>query len=300
MKAWCWRKAAEEELGDLESFLRSREEEAAGFINRLLRDGRLSLPSASRGALYVATEAGSAGQAGVAMRLEGGRIHGAILKTSTGVAFPLLPPATARNPDSGIPPALGESIASIVGPLSDVERFEAAMRRKPIVAISYALMSRPLAAGPLPGCPGPPDLVSSPAGSGDLDELLPLQEAYEKEEVLTPIHSFDASGCGAGLQKSLREQIVIIGRLEGVAVAKAATNARAFSLDQLGGIYVERRLRRKGIGRVLVTDLVELLRSFDKGAVLFVKESNLAARGLYDELGFGELGPFRADYFIPD
>jgi predicted GNAT family acetyltransferase len=79
-------------------------------------------------------------------------------------------------------------------------------------------------------------------------------------------------------------------------VAKAATNAHAFSLDQIGGVFVAPPYRRRGYGEAVVLELLGRLAGEGKGAALFVKKGNEAARGLYDGLGFEALGPFRADY----
>jgi hypothetical protein len=61
------------------------------------------------------------------------------------------------------------------------------------------MMSRPEGAPPLPGLAAPPYPGSTirRASPADLDALLPLQEAYEREEVLTSIHTFNQAACRA-------------------------------------------------------------------------------------------------------
>lgn len=289
-RSLSWRRAIADDLPALEAYLRSREEEAAGFIFRILKGGRIRMPSWLRGGLIVAT-------ASPAPRGDG-TVHGAILKTSTGLAFPLLPAEEYKEPDRAILAALSEGLASVVGPGADVDRFERMINVKPLVAVSYELMSRPSALGLL-SREGPRGFSVQRADSADLEDLYPLQEAYEKEEVLTAIHRFDAAGCRAGLAKSLRDQLLLVGSLDGHAVAKAATNAHAFSLDQLGGIFVAPPYRRQGLAEAIVASLVDRLAEGGKGSVLFVKRTNEAARCLYDKLGFEARGPFRADYFMP-
>jgi predicted GNAT family acetyltransferase len=160
-------------------------------------------------------------------------------------------------------------------------------------------MTRPADSLPLPRPPAIPGLRIRPAGPDDLDELCPLQEAYEREEVLTPIHSFDPEGSRASLARSLRDQVIVEGRLDGVAVAKAATNARAFRLDQVGGVFVAPPYRRRGIGTAVVMGLLAALEAQGRGTVLFVKRGNEAAKALYDSLAYTVQGGYRADYFIP-
>lgn len=300
MSGLRWKRALPEDLGAMEAFLRSREAEAAGCIGRLLRDDgegrRLKLPNPLRGLCHVAVEGRGEGSPAGASGVR--PIHGLVYQTSTGIAFPLLPPSSESASDRGIPRVYGDSLASAVGAAADVERFERALGLKPVVAVAYELMARPAAAGPLPSPHAVPGFVALRATEADLEELFPLQEAYENEEVITAIHRFDAAGCRAALKKALREQVVHVGRLGGAAVAKAATNARAFSLDQIGGVFVAPPFRRRGLGRIVVSGLVSELGGQGRGVALFVKSGNEAARGLYDCLGFAALGPFRADYFL--
>ena len=303
-----WKKLRPAELPALEAFLRSREEEAAGFIGRVLRDGRLRIPASARSVIAIAVEKGEAGpgadRQGADRQGDGGQagglpaVRGAILKLGMGLVFPLLPARALPGTDR-IPPSLGERTGSIVGPAEDVERFESALSLRPLVAVRYDLMSRKPHASTLRRGAAPAGLRIYCAGAGNLDELSPLQEAYEKEEVLTAIHSFDPAGSRASLARALRDQVVVFGRLDGAAIAKAATNARAFSLDQMGGVFVAPPYRRRCIGSAVVSALVSILESEDRGTVLFVKKGNEAAKGLYDELGFETLGDYRADYFMP-
>jgi len=299
----AWKKLRPAELPALEAYLRSREEEAAGFIGRILRDGRLRIPSSARSVIAIAVEKEAAGRDA---DREGGAgrtrslpvVRGAILKLGMGLVFPLLPPRAGPGPER-LPASLGERTGSIVGPAKDVERFESALSLRPLVAVRYDLMSRKPRSSALRRGAAPQGLRVYCAGAGNLDELSPLQEAYEKEEVLTAIHSFDAAGSRASLARALRDQVVVFGRLDGSAVAKAATNARAFSLDQMGGVFVAPPYRRRGIGSAVVSALISILESEGRGTVLFVKKGNEAAKGLYDELGFETLDDYRADYFMP-
>lgn len=306
-----WKKLRPAELPALETFLRSREEEGAGFIGRILRDGRLRIPSSARSIIAIAVDKddarqGDAGEGQVhASHVRDGDfsrprelpvVRGAILKLGMGLVFPLLPP---RDGLDRIPPILGERTGSVVGPAKDVERFESALALRPLVAVRYDLMSRKPRSSALRRNAAPAGLRVYCAGTDNLDELFPLQEAYEKEEVLTAIHSFDPAGSRASLARALRDQVVVFGRQGGAAIAKAATNARAFDLDQMGGVFVAPPYRRRGIGSAVVSALISILESEDRGTVLFVKKGNDAAKGLYDELGFDTLGDYRADYFMP-
>lgn len=303
MREGSWRRAVEEDLPALELFLRVHEAEAVGFVSRLidlgagLGRGCLRLPRSPRSSLWIYS------------CLEGPRIvRGAVLCTSTGLAFPLFPEEGFES-DAELAALIAArrfEAASIVGPGREVARLERALSKRPLVAVDYRLMRRfipslPAApssgAGPL----SPPDsgvtgLSIRAVGQGDLDALFPLQEAYEREEVLTPIHRFDALGSRAALARSLREETIVAASIDGRFVGKAGTNARAFAFDQIGGVFVEPPYRRRGVGRLLMEDLLARLAARDKGAVLFVKSRNEPARALYLGLGFDEIGDYRADY----
>lgn len=290
MNRLSWKRLQAADLPALEAYLRSREEEAAGFIGRLLKDGRFRSPPPFRSSLAIAVEEEGPGPGER-------RVLGAVLRNDSGLVFPLLPPEPARGRSEGLPSALAEGISSTIGPARDVRRFEAAFGLRPLVVVDYNLMSRPVGLGAPRPCAKQPGLVIYRARPDDLGRLIPLQEAYEVEEVLTSIHTFDGGASRAGLVRSLRDQVVFWASYGGSAVAKGGTNARAFTLDQLGGIFVAPPFRRRGIGQALVTNLVGSLAAEGRGSVLFVKTMNEAAITLYEGLGFQVLGEYRADYF---
>lgn len=292
MREGAWRRAEAGDLPALELFLRVHEASAAGLVSRLLDSGRLGLPRSPRSSLWIHS-----------LPEETSIVRGALLCTSTGLAFPLFPEADSADGGGGdrelaaLLAARRFEAASVVGPASDVERLERALSARPLVAVEYRLMRRLIPASP----PAPPrgkipGLSIRAVGPAELEALFPLQEAYEREEVLTPIHRFDAGGSRAALARSLRGETIVAASLGGSLVGKAGTNARAFSLDQIGGVFVAPPYRRLGVGRLLMEELLARLAAHGKGAVLFVKKRNEAARALYRGLGFDEIGDYRADY----
>ena len=142
-----------------------------------------------------------------------------------------------------------------------------------------------------------PDLELRLATLDDLDALVPLQTAYEFEEVLTPIHSFNRAACRASLARALERHLVFVAEEGGVIVGKAATNARGISVDQVGGVYTLPQRRGRGVARALMEELLRAIEGSGRRAVLFVKPENAPARALYRGLGFEEIGDYRADYF---
>lgn len=297
----AWRRATRDDIPALSSFLAGREERCAGFTGRLLRDegpaARLHLPTPIRGGVWIADDAS--------------RIAGAVLCHPSGVAFPALPDSPEDDGLLG-----GEMIrlsssriwraASVTGIAADVDRFEAAARLEPIVKVGYILMSLPAlsVASSLAkvrysrSVPSRGDFTVRRASAADMDALVPLQEAYEREEVLTPIHEFNAVASRAALARSLELQRVYVALEKGRVVAKAGTNARGFGVDQIGGVFTLPEKRGRGAAFALMAALLTEIGAEGRGVALFVKPGNAPAIALYRRLGFASIGDFRADYML--
>jgi predicted GNAT family acetyltransferase len=85
--------------------------------------------------------------------------------------------------------------------------------------------------------------------------------------------------------------------LGGVPVAKAGTNARGFTTDQIGGVFTRPDLRHRGAARAVMTALLEHVRRDRRQACLFVKKDNAPAIRLYLGLGFDVRGEYRISYY---
>lgn len=311
-----WRRATKADAEAVEVFLRSRESRAAGLIARLLGEGRLRIPS-----LFGAT--------GLWIRSEGeGPVEAATLGLVGGLWFVQLP-AGAKSA-AGLALALEEASrkpgfappkpTSVIGPASSVAAFEAALKLASYHAVDYRLMERAAwgIGAPAPDCEPRCPISLWKATPADLGELLPLQEAYEKEEVVTPLRGFDAESCRAFLARNLAVELIVAARLSGTALAdggpdrgagsgeffgravgKAATNARAFTLDQIGGVFVEVEYRGRGIAVALMAFLLGITAKEGRGSSLFVKKGNAPALSLYERLGFDLVDDFRASYQLP-
>ena len=69
---------------------------------------------------------------------------------------------------------------------------------------------------------------------------------------------------------------------------------------ELENIVVAREVRRTGIGKQLMDTLLVQARQTNSAAILLeVRESNTAARRLYEKLGFSEIGRRKAYYHNP-
>ncbi len=136
------------------------------------------------------------------------------------------------------------------------------------------------------------------AGPADAERIYPLQRAYELEEVVLSPDHFDPAGCMHQLRQALRNQVVLVGETNGTPIAKAATNARGFAWDQIGGVYTARAYRGCGVARRLMQHLLAKLSTEGRRTSLFVKTNNPPACALYHRLHYREKHPFRITYYL--
>ncbi|HSV55701.1 MAG TPA: GNAT family N-acetyltransferase [Magnetospirillaceae bacterium] len=276
-----WRRLGPGDAGILRAFLLPREDRAAGFSGQLIRDGDLRFsPFQNDGVFGVGSI---------------GRLRGAVLWTRTGVVFPLFEDAPAR--DEGLERIFRVGpIFSFLGPEPDVEILESILGAEPRVRTRYRSMHLCQDSPRIP-CPSPAVGASArTAGLRDTQALYALHSAYEREEVVTSVHRFDARVSRASLEVIMAAEVVAVAEIDGLPVATARTNARGFRTWQIGGVYVIPEFRGQGWGRFVMAYLIGVLDRAGKAASLFVKERNLTARGLYHSMGFRDVGPFRVDY----
>lgn len=156
--------------------------------------------------------------------------------------------------------------------------------------VLYDFLVRPR--GPVPGATVRGE--ARPVREAEAEALFPLQEAYEKEEVLFEPGEFQALASRLHFQKVVRQQEVLGLWEGGRPVAKAGTNALTGHWGQIGGVYTRPEFRGQGFQKSLMSALLARLEGQGRGACLFVKKANLAAGSLYRSLGFA----FETDFTI--
>jgi predicted GNAT family acetyltransferase len=227
-----------------------------------------------------------------------GAIRECILFTTGGLLLPVL--STAGTDHAGLAALLHElrpAVHSIMGIGRCVGPAETLVPVVPSARIEYFLMTVDRAAL-RPGMPVEiRGLSVRRAGPADADALLPLQKGYELEEVMIDPSRFSEASCLRLLKTSLREEVVYLAEVNGVPVAKAATNARGYAVDQVGGVFTQPSWRGKGIGAVVVTALLKELLAEKTRACLFVKKRNRPAIALYDRLGFEPVTDYVISYY---
>ena len=302
-----WRRATEADLAAIRSFIEPRETYATGFSSRLLDTiGRGHGRSGIADAFILCTSPEPHGLGILAAALLG----------SNGSAFPVL----SDGLDSGGPQAVaalsplgklrsvrGYDRSVCIGASEHAEALERALLWSPVLAIDYDVMSIDASglahsaeaasiSGDVARMTGM-RIEYRRATIADLDALYPLAADYERTEVMTELHTFDPALCRAIQRRSLERQIVYLASVGDRVVARAQTNARGWSYDQIGGVYVDPEFRGLGVGRAVVSALLADIRTRGRGATLFVKKSNDVARSLYRALGFRTIRDYRISYF---
>lgn len=167
--------------------------------------------------------------------------------------------------------------------------------QKPKIINNYILMNRKSSV--IPEKCNSNGLIFKKCTENDAKFLLPLELAYQKEEVLTDSQKINPTVCSYSLMRRLKTQIVFSAVKNGKIVAKAGTNALSWNYAQLGGIYTLPEYRRQNIAFLTVRTLLAFLFSCRKNAVLFVNEKNTKALNLYKKLEFSEVCPYQIAYF---
>ncbi|MDR2842929.1 MAG: GNAT family N-acetyltransferase [Spirochaetaceae bacterium] len=130
----------------------------------------------------------------------------------------------------------------------------------------------------------------------DEEKILPLQCAYEQEEVLPTGQMFDKRICRYNLAKIIKNEECLIAEINEKVVGKINTNAESFSFSQIGGVFVLPQYRGMGIATCLTAAMIRLLKSRGKAITLYVKKSNKPAISVYKKCGFVKLSDYRTVY----
>ncbi len=230
---------------------------------------------------------------------EGNRIAALLYQGASGFFYPVDLGGTDDRSMHALRRAIGPfpRVYSVMGRSADVSRFDAIIRRSPSHVVDYHLMRFSQTTVVDNRDPPFPGLSVRRVGREASERLLPLQIAYEREEVLLPGREINIAVSRTVLMDSLVNQLVLVAERDDVVVARVATNARGFGCDQVGGVYVDPEFRRRGVAQWLMKKLIEQIQTDGKETTLFVKPDNRAAMRLYGGLRFTVEGAFRISYY---
>lgn len=280
-------------FGEAVDFLRPLEWRAVSLASHLAADGKPSYPGRQVRDLCCLVEfpprekQDARGKvAGILLRTGSGIILHCLREgLETGSAAKAVKSFLARGP-----------VRCVLGAESDTRFIESLIPASPYQTVDYALMR--LSALPAEALGNLGDgLAVKAGGKEDADAVLPLQEGYEREEVIPPGDPFDRDACRTNLERALERQLILLALADGLPVAKAGTNARGFAFDQIGGVFTAREWRGRGLATAIVARLSRKLMAEGRAVVLFVKPGNVPAKRAYEKVGFTEALPFRIAYF---
>jgi ribosomal protein S18 acetylase RimI-like enzyme len=196
---------------------------------------------------------------------------------------------------------LRKRIHSIQGLRGEVvilqEAFEKTTGKQAADIFDYDLMSLDRQPDPKGFLSGPSNLVLRVPRMTDLDEIAPLQAAYEQEEVVPKGSTFSPAASRMNIANIVSRAQVLTAEICGRLVGKINISAVSFTRYQVGGVYVHPDFRGMGIARRMATEFIASLINEGRGVTLFVKKDNLAARRLYTSLGFSVSDDYRITYY---
>ena len=214
---------------------------------------------------------------------------------SSAVLYPVLPEPLAPEIAAAARTLLKRLAPSwcVMGPVEWLGRVQPLLPSSRLLHdLAYAFLVREASASEVPHGVG----VLRRTGPADLLSLLPLHEAYEKEEVLFSPEDFQPLASRLHFSwrlKMLPSAALFEGRQP---LAKVAVSAMTDRWVQWGGVFTRRDRRREGHQRRLLSWFLNDLNRENRGVCLFVKMSNVAAINLYRSLGFQDAGEFRIRY----
>ena len=142
-----------------------------------------------------------------------------------------------------------------------------------------------------------PPVVSSDVRLGttdDLAELVPACAAMYLEEVGIDPLARDPKWYAQRIREIvLNERSFVIWR-DGRVAFKCEVAAETEDAVQLMGVWTRPDLRRQGLARLGLTEVIARIGSTGKAVTLFVNDFNVAAIRLYESLGFRQIGVNRA------
>ncbi|MDR0443567.1 MAG: GNAT family N-acetyltransferase [Treponema sp.] len=281
MSEFRWRKMKENDASGTEALLRAREDFCVGACGRFLtRDS-------SKGHIWT-------------LRGEEGKPSALILHSKS-----MLIPVLCGVNEIPKPRFLGGflrkiKIHSVQGIKEEAIILENAieqMGKKPREIIDYDLMSIDRSPNMDGFASGPSTLTLRVPKLTDLNEIAPLQAAYEQEEVLAKSSVFSPAASRVNIANIIMREHILAAELGGRLVGKINISAVSFTRYQVGGVYVHPDFRRLGIARRMASEFVGSLVAQGMGVTLFVKKTNLAAHRLYTGLGFSAREDYRISYY---
>ena len=276
----AWFRAAPRHQPLVEDFIRGREQYCVSLSDKLSDPARnrLIIPARERASLFLERA-----------KLLSPTIISLYYIERNGFSFIISQAAWRKREDTSlismrrlIRPEL-KYLFSCMGRQADCDFFIRTFQIRPRIRLDYLMMHRSASAS---GISLQLQWEVRPGRADDYDRLLPLHLAYEQEEVALSEQTIDLSRSARKFKHIIEHQRVRFLEQQGQAVAKAQTNARGLTAEQIGGVYTRPEQRKRGLGAQLIEQLSREIIQDGKTVSLFVRRDNVAAIKLYEKCGF--------------
>lgn len=131
----------------------------------------------------------------------------------------------------------------------------------------------------------------------NLEILMDLQKQYLIKEVAPAGKQVTDLECRISLRQVLKNQLMFALYADTELVAKANTNAIGWNHVQIGGVFTHPLYRRNYYAWHLLKLLCDRIQKTGKTVCLFVKEKNIPAIKLYENIGFSEVESYAIAYY---
>jgi predicted GNAT family acetyltransferase len=123
---------------------------------------------------------------------------------------------------------------------------------------------------------------------------VPACAAMHKEEVgIDPLER-DAAGYRERIRELVERQRSVVRMVDGRIASKCEFSAVTPDSAQLMGVWTNPHFRRKGLAKSMLREVCGHMFRAGKTVTLFVNDFNAPAIGLYEALGFQQIGLNRA------
>ncbi len=138
------------------------------------------------------------------------------------------------------------------------------------------------------------------ARPADFEKLLPLELAYQREEVVPKNYQVSDEALSASFKQNLETEKIFYLEKNGGPIAKLAVTAQGKNYSLVGGVFTKEEFRHQGYGTLLVNESIKNWTAGSEAAKnlsLFVKEQNSAAIHLYEKSSFTRQGEYLIIYY---
>jgi ribosomal protein S18 acetylase RimI-like enzyme len=276
-----WRKIREKDVSETETLLRAMEGGCVNACSKYLKRNQ------SKDIIWIFR--------GINDKIEGLIVHSAgtlipVLRTGNEIPKPRFLTSFLHTVKIHSVQGIKEDVVALEDQLEKTGRFTGEIN-------DYNLMGLDKLPDEKGYLSGPGNLLLYKPRLRDLDALAPLQEAYEREEVLPKGSTFNPLASRENLAGIITGERIFAAELDGKIVGKIHINAVSFTRYQIGGVYVHPDFRGKGIARRMATEFTASLIMQGRGVTLFVRKNNAAASRLYENIGFTACGNYRISYY---